>query len=106
MARQRLSGRVGFELADGGQVGGLAAEEVDDFDGGAEGGQRVDLEDVQRLDALMPLSAYLSSSASRTARAFSPYLAKTLRFLTFSARSRRVSGGWSKATWQTRSKAS
>ena len=28
------------------------------------------------------------------------------RLLTFSARSRRVSGGWSKATWQIRSKAS
>ena len=31
---------------------------------------------------LMPPSAYLSSSASSTARALSPYLAKTLRFFT------------------------
>ena len=37
-----------------------------------------------------PLSAYFCNRASRTARTFSPYLPKTLRFLTFSARSRRV----------------
>ena len=39
-----------------------------------------------------PSSAYLASSASSTARACGPYFVNTSRFLTFSARSRRVSG--------------
>ena len=45
----------------------------------------------------MPASAYLSSSASSTARALSPYLAKTLRFLhllgPLAARERRLVEG-------------
>lgn len=40
-----------------------------------------------------PLSAYLSSRASRTARTLSSYLVNTSRFLTLSARSRLVRGG-------------
>ena len=39
-----------------------------------------------------PSSRYLASSASSTARACGPYFVNTSRFLTFSARSRRVSG--------------
>ena len=53
-----------------------------------------------------PSSWYLSRRASSTARACSPYLVNTSRLRTFSARSRRVSGGRSKATWQIRSKGS
>jgi hypothetical protein len=56
-------------------------------------GERIDLENFQDSTLVMPLSAYFWSKASSTARAFSPYLAKTLRFFTFSARSFRVSGG-------------
>ena len=41
----------GFEFADGGEVLLLAAEELDDFDRCAERGERIDLEDFQRLDA-------------------------------------------------------
>ena len=53
-----------------------------------------------------PSSWYFWSRASSTARACLPYLVKTSRLRTFSTRSRRVSGGWSKATWQMRSKGS
>ena len=57
--------------------------------------------------ASMPSSAYLSSSASSTARACVAVLGEVRsRLRTFSARSRRVSGGWSKATWQIRSNGS
>src|SRR5690606_984950 len=41
----------GFESGDGGEVAGFAAEEFHDLDGGAEAGERIDLEDVERLDA-------------------------------------------------------
>jgi len=53
-----------------------------------------------------PSSAYFASRASSTPRACRPYFVNTSRFLTFSARSRRVSGFLSKATWQIRSKGS
>ena len=56
--------------------------------------------------SMTPSSWYFCSSASSTARACGPYLVKTSRLRTLSARSRRVSGGWSKATWQMRSKGS
>jgi hypothetical protein len=41
----------GFQFSDGGEVGRLAAEQRDDLDRRAEGGQRIDLEDLERLDA-------------------------------------------------------
>jgi hypothetical protein len=41
----------GFELANGGEIGVLAAEEFDDLHGGTQGRQRVALEAVKRLDA-------------------------------------------------------
>ncbi|MNH28172.1 hypothetical protein D3C79_883210 [compost metagenome] len=54
----------------------------------------------------MPWSANFSSKASSTPLACPPYLPNTSRFFTLLARSRRVSGFWSKAKWVTRSNAS
>ena len=45
------------------------------------------------VEAVTPSSWYFCSRASSTARACGPYLVNTSRLRTFSARSRRVSGG-------------
>ena len=47
-----LPGRGRFQVPNGGEVVLLAAEEIDDFDRRAEGGERVDFEDFERFDAL------------------------------------------------------
>ena len=41
-----------FEFAEGGAVGGFAAEELDDFDGGAEVAEGIDFEGLHGLDGL------------------------------------------------------
>jgi hypothetical protein len=64
------------------------------------------LQHVRVVEVQDTLVGVLGEQASRTARALSPYFVKASRFLTFSARSRRVSGLASKATWQIRSKGS
>src|SRR3990172_2402824 len=44
--------KLGFQFVDRRKVVVLATEELDDFDRCAEGGERIDLEDVERFDAL------------------------------------------------------
>ena len=56
--------------------------------------------------AVTPSSWYFCSSASSTARALVPVFRKNIALAHVLTRSRRVSGGWSKATWQIRSKGS
>ena len=66
-----------------------------------------DLQHVGVVEIEHALVAILLRAAHRARRGpAAPYLVNTSRFLTFSARSRRVSGFWSKATWQIRSKGS
>ena len=54
-----LSGRylieLDFEFANCGEVIGFAAEEFDDFDGCAEGWERVHFEDGERLEGAPPI---------------------------------------------------
>src|SRR5690606_33860140 len=40
----------GFEFVDSLEVGGFSTEQIDNFNGGAEGPERIQLEDLQRFD--------------------------------------------------------
>ena len=69
--------------------------------------ERRDLQDPRVVEVDDALVLVLLQAALRARRGpAAPYLVNTSRLRTFSARSRRVSGGWSKATWQIRSKGS
>ena len=90
------AGRVEDGLAEAGID--LLDDELGDGARGVElAGVARGLEISRDSTLLSPLSAYFWSRASSTARDLAPYLAKTFRFFTFSARSLRVSGGASNA---------
>ena len=60
--------KVVFKLPDLGQVLGFAAKETDGLDGSAEGAQGAALRMSRDPTLAMPVSAYLASRDSRTAR--------------------------------------
>ena len=69
--------------------------------------ERRDLQNVGVVEVEHAFVLHTSRAALRARRGpAAPYFVNTSRLRTFSARSRRVSGGWSKATWQIRSKGS
>ena len=70
-----------FEVADGGAVASLAAEELNDLDRRAEARSGSTLRISIDSTVWMPLSAYLSSRASSTARALLAVLAEDVALL-------------------------
>ncbi len=96
---------LGLELAYGFGVLGAAAEALDEFGGGAESGDRVDLEHGDVLDGVDALIGVLVEQRVQHSAGGVAVLGENVA-LADAARSRRVSGGWSNATWQIRSKAS
>ena len=84
-----------------------AAEALDEFDRWCRArGTGRPCSTVDLLDGVDALIGVLVEQRIEHGRAVSPYFVNTSRLRTLSARSLRVRGGWSKATWQIRSKAS
>ena len=96
----------GLQFVDGLLEASLIAESLDELHGVPSASKGGIFSTLASSRLSTPSSAYLASRASSTARACAPYFVNTSRFFTFSARSRRVSGLRSKATWQMRSKGS
>ena len=78
----------------------------DELDRGAEVGERLDAEDPDVLDGAEALVGVLVEQRVEHGAGLVAVLGEHVALRTFSARSRRVSGGRSKATWQIRSKGS
>ena len=96
----------GLKFVDGEHEIRARAELFDELEGRAHRVERRNLKNPRIAEVDDALVLIFLQQGFKTARACGPYLVKTSRLRTFSARSRRVSGGWSKATWQMRSKGS